>query len=88
MYIIKNLLRFICAAAILAGCSGTNNRWYSEYDKASVSTPSQLQYGSFSAGMYGTDSTESIAVLLPTSGPNASVGKSIRPAQPSLIVNP
>lgn len=80
MYIIKNLLRFICAVAILAGCSGTNNRWYSEYDKASVSTPSQLQYGSFSAGMYGTDSTESIAVLLPTSGPNASVGKSIRPA--------
>ena len=80
MYIIKNLLRFICASAILAGCSGTNNRWYSEYDKASVSTPSQLQYGSFSSGMYGTETTDSVAVLLPTSGPNAAIGKSIRPA--------
>ena len=80
MYIIKNLLRFVCISAILAGCSGTSNRWYSEYDKATVSSPSQLQYGSFSADMYGTDSTESIAVLLPTSGPNAAIGKSIRPA--------
>lgn len=80
MYIIKQLLRFICASAILAGCSGTNNRWYSEYDKSNVSTPAQLQYGTFSAGMYGSDSSESIAVLLPTSGPNAAIGKSIRPA--------
>lgn len=80
MHIIKNILRFICISAILTGCSGTNNRWYSEYDRASISTPAQLQYGSFSAGMYGTDSTESVAVLLPTSGPNASIGKSIRPA--------
>lgn len=80
MYIIKHLLHVLCISAILAGCSGKNNRWYSEYDHASVSTPSQLQYGSFSSGMYGTDSTESIAVLLPTSGPNANIGKSVRPA--------
>ena len=80
MYIIKHLVQFICASAILAGCSGTNNRWYSEYDNATVSTPSQLQYGTYMTGMYGTDSNESIAVLLPTSGPNANIGKSIRPA--------
>lgn len=80
MYIIKNILRFVCISAILTGCSGTHNRWYTEYDKASVSTPASLQYGSFSSGMYGTDSTQSIAVLLPTSGPNANIGKSIRPA--------
>jgi len=80
MHIIKHLLYALCISAVLVGCSGKSNRWYSEYDHASVSAPSQLQYGSFSAGMYGTDSTESIAVLLPTSGPNASIGKSIRPA--------
>ena len=80
MHIIKQLLRLICVSAILAGCSGKSNRWYTEYDHATVSAPSQLQYGSFSAGMYGTDSTESIAVLLPTSGPNGNIGKSIRPA--------
>ncbi len=80
MYIIKHLFRLICISAILAGCSGTHNRWYSEYDRANVSTPAQLQYGSFSHDMYGTDSTESIAVLLPTSGPNANIGKSVRPA--------
>lgn len=80
MYIIKHLLHALCITAILAGCSGKSNRWYSEYDHASISAPSQLQYGSFSDGMYGTDSTDSIAVLLPTSGPNANIGKSIRPA--------
>ena len=86
MYIIKRLLRFICITAILAGCSGTNNRWYSEYDKSTVSTPSQLQYGTFSADMYGTNTTGSIAVLLPTSGPNANIGKSIRPAIEAAVM--
>ena len=87
MYIMKHLFRLFCISAILAGCSGTNNRWYSESDKSAVSVPSQLQYGTFGANMYGTDEySHTIAVLLPTSGPNGNIGKSIRPAIEAAVM--
>lgn len=81
MYIMNKLLKFICLGALLAGCAGTGNRWYSASEKEAVSTPAMLQYGSYSANMYGTaGQSHKIAVLLPTSGKNAIVGQSIRPA--------
>lgn len=80
MHIIKHLFKFICISAVLAGCS-THNRWYSEYDKSNVSAPAQLQYGTFGADMYGTDdASNTIAVLLPVSGQNGHIGRTILPA--------
>ena len=87
MYIIKAIFRFIFVSAILAGCSGTDNRWYSEYDKSNVSAPSQLQYGTFMSGMYGTDdSAHNIAVLLPTSGEYGNIGRAIVPGIEAAIM--
>lgn len=81
MYIINKLFGFVCFCALLAGCAGTGNKWYSASDQGTVSTPAMLQYGSYSADMYGTmDENHKIAVLLPVSGPNAVIGKSVRPA--------
>lgn len=81
MYIINKLLYFVGFCSILAGCSGGYNRWYSASDSSNVSGPAVFQYGSNSADLYGTpDESHKIAVLLPTSGPNANVGHSIRPA--------
>ena len=80
MYIINRFFYFLGIAVILAGCSGSSGRW-SSYDSQQLTPPVQLQYGSYSDGLYGTSSaTHNVAVLLPTSGPNASVGQAIRPA--------
>ena len=78
MHIITRFLYFVVLSAVLAGCGGS--RWTSEYGgDAPVGMPAELQYGTFSAGLYGTSDTHKIAVLLPTSGPNAVIGKSILP---------
>jgi len=80
MNIINKILYFLSFTAFLAGCSTTSSRW-SSYDSAPSTTPVQLLYGSYSEGLYGTSSEKhNIAVMLPTSGPYASVGQSIRPA--------
>lgn len=62
---------------LVAGCGG-GTKWKSEPAPTTTSMPGTLQYGGFSAGMYGTSGAHKIAVLLPTSGANAPVGKSIR----------
>ena len=70
---------------ILSACSQTvteNRGWTDGYDTAQVGTPSIMQYGR-QMDMYGTDETDDqtphrIAVLLPTSGKNANIGKTIR----------
>lgn len=79
MHIITRLLSFLVLLPLLAGCGG-GNRWYSEYDKTTTSTPAELQYGTFSAGLYGTSDNHKIAVLLPTTGPKASIGMTLLPA--------
>jgi outer membrane PBP1 activator LpoA protein len=79
MHIITRLLSFLTLVPLLVGCGG-GNRWSADYDDAPVGMPAELQYGSFSAGLYGTSDTHTIAVLLPTSGPKAAIGKTILPA--------
>jgi len=83
MHIITRFFQFACISAILAGCGGgvQQSHWHSEYDDQPVTTPATLQYGTFAVDMYGSseDGGKNIAVLLPTSGPNAEIGKSIRP---------
>lgn len=80
MHIITRLLGFMVLLATLAGCGGGNSHWYSGADNEPVGMPAELQYGTFSAGLYGTSDTHTIAVLLPTSGPKAAIGKTILPA--------
>ena len=78
MHIITRYFYFLVLLPMLVGCGG--NRWtVPEYDNTPVGTPAELQYGTFSAGLYGTSDTHTIAVLLPTSGPNAAIGKTILP---------
>lgn len=83
MHIITRFFQFACISAILAGCGGGSHqsKWHSEYDNQPITTPAMLQYGTFAIDMYGSseDKGKNIAVLLPTSGPNAEIGKSIRP---------
>ena len=81
MHIIKHLFEIACISAILAGCGGgvRQTRWHSEYDNEPISAPSVLQYGTFASDMYGSsDNDKNIAVLLPTSGMHAEIGKTIR----------
>ena len=74
MYI-KKFLGFIGISALLAGCNTTtsNNAWHSEYGTYSPTTP---------ASMYGAPTNDNephrMAVLLPLSGDNASVGREIK----------
>lgn len=80
MHIITKLFRFLVLLPLLAGCGGGNSRWYSESENIPTGMPAELQYGTFTSGLYGTSDAHTIAVLLPTSGPKAAVGKAILPA--------
>jgi hypothetical protein len=76
MHIIRKLFYFLSCLYLLAGCTG---RDYVHQDDVSTGAPAYLQYGGFNMGLYGTsDDTHRMAVLLPTSGSNAEIGKSIR----------
>ena len=89
MHIIKRIFQFTCISAILAGCGGgvRQSAWHSEYDNGPISAPAALQYGTFAIDMYGSsDSDKNIAILLPTSGPNAAIGKAIRPGIEAAIM--
>ena len=75
------------ALLFIAGCAGDapdQTDWFSEYGTLETGTPVQMQYGSPDMQM-GAPSDNLIgapvhrmAVLLPTSGPNANVGNEIR----------
>ena len=82
MHIIKQIFGLTCLAVLLSSCHGNkgSSAWRSEYTDVPVTAPTQLQYGTYSLGMYGgeSDASHSIAVLIPTSGANAKIGKSIR----------
>lgn len=78
MHIINKFFYSLILMALLAGCS-SSSRW-SGYDNKSVTAPNQL-YGTYVVDMYGqSDASRNIAVLLPTSGPHATIGQTIRPA--------
>ena len=77
MHIIRKLFCFLSCLGLLSGCTGRDSVW--QGDTTAVGAPTYLQYGSFNMGLYGTlDETHRVAVLLPTSGPSAEIGKSIR----------
>lgn len=68
---------------LLAGCAPSitdTPDWFDGYDATSAGTPSAMQYGR-PMDEYGTTTPDEtphrIAVLLPTSGKNASIGKTI-----------
>ena len=85
----KIFFRYIVALMALAGCAGPDTTpsvdWFDEYAEMQPGAPSQM-YGRPSDG-YGTETSDTnattdaphtMAVLLPLSGPNASVGQTIR----------
>ncbi len=89
MYI-NRIFAYFITTIILAGCAGgdksgtTSIDWFDAHDTMTTGTPTQM-YGQLSDG-YGTmdstttsdETTHKIAVLLPLSGPNAAIGKTIR----------
>lgn len=84
MYINK-FFKVFGLIALLAGCAPTthqDNDWFDGYDASTADTPTAMIYGR-PMDEYGTLSTDDttphrIAVLLPTSGKNATIGKSIQ----------
>lgn len=83
MYI-KRFFAYMSTLLILAGCSGTHYMRQDDWsapDDTIVGRPTYLEHGQI-ANMYGTaaddGNTHKIAVLLPLSGTNAAIGKSIR----------
>lgn len=91
--LIKNrIFGYIITAFILAGCTGTHdqvgpdNDWFGEYSELTTGAPSQM-YGTASDG-YGitSNTTHNMAVLLPLSGDNAPVGRTIRTSVETAIL--
>lgn len=78
MHIIHRIIALGLLTASIVGCT-TGGKWGTDTADTPVTAPAALQYGSFSAGMYGTSDAHKIAVLLPTSGANESVGLSLLP---------
>ena len=83
MYI-NRIFGYITAILTLAGCSGitdTGTDWFADYDTMITGTPRHMQYGRPSDG-YGTSDASgdahNMAVLLPLSGDNATIGQTIR----------
>ena len=81
----KIFFNYFIALLILAGCATqditqTSNDWFDEHAKMQAHAPEQM-YGRPADG-YGeydtSNDTHTMAVLLPLSGPNAQIGKSIR----------
>lgn len=83
--------RFFGFCAILLGLSACNTTpkqdWFGEYGTMETGTPAQMQYGSFdNSSELPNGSMPRMAVLLPLSGENAAVGKSIRTSIETAIL--
>ena len=82
--LINRFFTYLSTLLILAGCGGTvdnnlpANDWYGEHDNMATGTPIEM-YGRPSDG-YGTTDTQThnMAVLLPLSGTNAQIGRTLR----------
>lgn len=92
----NRFFRYLLALGVLSGCTTGGDKsstsatdWFSEYDAMTTGTPVQMLYGTQSDG-YGTDlstsDTYNMAVLLPLSGTNASVGRTIRTSVEAAIL--
>ena len=89
----NRFLKIFSLILILSGCSQKypdSTDWFDGYDATAVGTPLAIQYGTPDDG-YGemsddTTTQHRIAVLLPTSGKNASIGKTIRTSVETAIL--
>ena len=92
MYI-NRIFGYLTTLLALAGCSGitdTTSDWYAGYDDLITGTPRHMQYGRPSDG-YGTSDTtgdiHNMAVLLPLSGDNATIGQTIRTSVETAVLH-
>ncbi len=75
----NRFFQFCVISGVLTACSGgmQNVAWDNPYnDDSIISEPTTLEYGTHSE--YGTTQSHNISVLLPLSGENASIGRSIQ----------
>ncbi|MBO5739599.1 MAG: penicillin-binding protein activator [Alphaproteobacteria bacterium] len=89
--LIKNrIFGYIILALALAGCAGTGdksgpeNDWIGEYGTLTAGEPAQI-YGQLTDSVQ-SDATHNMAVLLPLSGDNAPVGRTIRTSVETAIL--
>ena len=91
----NRFFKYFTATILLSGCAGTgniisgSNTWFDDYDATPTGTPATLQYGRLSDGYGAMDSgsdTQNIAVLLPLSGQNAQIGKTIRASVETAVL--
>ena len=73
--LIKNFLCFIGLLGILAGCS-TQTKTEPTWDSSDITTPTQLR--GIPNAEYDTDAQHNVVALLPLSGENADIGRSIQ----------
>ncbi len=88
----NRIFGYIITTLILAGCTGTHehgpeNDWIGEYDALTTNAPINM-YGTLSDrhGASISDDNHNMAVLLPLSGDNAPVGKTIRTSVETAIL--
>lgn len=88
MYI-NRFFGFCLIGALLAGCATTPNKtdtshdWSAEYGTYTTGEPIAMQYGTYTAD---DNDTHKIAVMLPTSGSRAGIGKQIRTSIETAIL--
>ena len=87
----NNFLKFLGLIGLLASCAKTptEDPWTDGYDPTITGKPTAIYYGR-QADMYGTidsdDESHRIAVLLPTSGKNAAIGKTIQTSVTTAVL--
>ena len=89
----NRFLKIFSLILILSGCAPTvpdSTDWFDGYDASNVGTPTPMQYGTPDDG-YGTtivdnETQHRIAVLLPTNGKNATIGKIIRTSVETAVL--
>ncbi len=88
----NSFLKIFSLILVLSGCAPTvpdSTDWFDGYDTTNVGTPVTMQYGSPDDG-YGTTTQDQtihhIAVLLPTSGKNAPIGKTIKTSVETAVL--
>lgn len=79
--------------AILSGCAPTTSDtidWFDGYDATTAGTPTAMQYGrpadEYGTHQYDENDIRRMAVLLPTSGPNGEIGKTIRTSVETAVL--
>lgn len=87
---INKILTFLGFSCIISGCTNSSyDRWGSEYDTLQTTPPIQMQYGTFASNEYDSEimnQNHHMSVLLPMTGKNAVVGKTLQNAIETAIL--